>query len=70
MPSSLVLLVFNRAYKLEIHSVMVVFSTQLCELLPFLSAFNSPPPPPPPPPIPCVNKFLVTLYCTVCTRIQ
>jgi hypothetical protein len=27
-------MVFNRAYRLEIQSVMLVFSTQLCELLP------------------------------------
>ncbi len=28
------LLVFNSVYRLEIQSVMLVFSTQLCELLP------------------------------------
>ncbi len=28
------LLVFNRIYRLEIQSVMLVFSTQLCKLLP------------------------------------
>jgi hypothetical protein len=38
-----------RVYRLE--TVMLVFSTQICELLPLLSSlwFNSPPPP-------CVNK--------------
>jgi hypothetical protein len=37
------LLVFNRAYRLVIQSVMLVFSTQLCELLPLV---HSPLPPP------------------------
>jgi len=41
--------VFIRVYRLEIHtqSIMLLFSTQLCELLPlYLSLwFNSPPPP-------------------------
>jgi hypothetical protein len=39
------LLVFKRVYRLEIQSVLLVFSTQLCELLPLyiLSAwFTSP----------------------------
>ncbi len=42
------LLVFNRVYRLEIQSVMLVFSTQLCELLPLLPSlwFTSPTPPP------------------------
>ncbi len=40
--------VFIRAYRLEIQSVMLVFSTQLCELLPISHSlwFNSLPPPP------------------------
>jgi hypothetical protein len=39
---------FIRVYRLEIQSVMSVFSTQLCELLPPYSSlwFNSPPLPP------------------------
>jgi hypothetical protein len=39
------LLVFNRVYRLEILSVMLVFSTQLCELLPLLPSlwFTFPP---------------------------
>jgi hypothetical protein len=39
--------VFSRVYRLEIKSVMLVFSTQLCELFPsnFLSGSLSPPPP-------------------------
>jgi hypothetical protein len=38
-------LVFIRVYRLEIQSVMLVFSSQLCELLPFYPSlwFNSPP---------------------------
>ncbi len=38
--------VFIRVYRLEIQSVMLVFLTQLCELLPFSPSFwfNSPPP--------------------------
>jgi hypothetical protein len=42
------LLVFNRVYRLEIKSVMLVFSTQHCELLPLLPSlwFTSPTPPP------------------------
>jgi hypothetical protein len=37
--------VLIRVYRLEIISVMLVFSTQICELLPLLSSlwFNSPP---------------------------
>jgi hypothetical protein len=38
------LLVFNRVCRLEIQSVMLVFFTQLCELLPF-SLDHLPPPP-------------------------
>ncbi len=39
--------------------VGIVFSTQLCELLPLSSSlwFNSPPSP-----LPCVNKYTVTVY--------
>jgi hypothetical protein len=49
--------VFISVYRLEIQSVMLVFSTQLWELLPLW--FNSPPPPP------CVNRYTVYTY-TVC----
>jgi hypothetical protein len=37
---------FIRVYKLEIQSVILVFSTKLCELLPLKPSlwFNSPPP--------------------------
>ncbi len=54
------LLAFNRVYRLEIQSVMLVFSTQLCKLLPLSPFlwFNSPSPP-------CVNKYTVYTY-TVC----
>jgi hypothetical protein len=40
--------VFTRIYRLEIQSVMLVFSTQLCELLPLSLSlwFNLPPLPP------------------------
>jgi hypothetical protein len=40
--------VFIKVYRLEIYSVMLVFSTQLCELLPLSPSlwFNSLPPPP------------------------
>jgi hypothetical protein len=39
--------VFIRVYRQEIQSVMLVFSTQLCELLPspLLSGSTLPPPP-------------------------
>jgi hypothetical protein len=39
------LLVFNRVYRLEIQSVMLVLSTQLCELLPLSPSlwFTHPP---------------------------
>ncbi len=42
------LLVFNKIYRLEIQSVMLVFSTQLCELLPLYPSlwFTSPTFPP------------------------
>ncbi len=52
--------VFIRVYRREIQSVMLVFSTQLCELLlPLPLSFNSPPP--------CVNKHTASTY-TVCKR--
>ncbi len=41
--------VFFRVYRLKIKSVMVVFSTQLCDFLPLsLSLWFNPPPPVPP----------------------
>jgi hypothetical protein len=40
--------VFIRVYRLETQSVMLVFSTPLCELCPSNLLFGSPPPPPPP----------------------
>jgi hypothetical protein len=45
--------VFIRVYRLEIHSVMLVFSTQLCLLPLYLLSGSTLPPPP----IPCVNKY-------------
>jgi hypothetical protein len=45
--------VFIRIYRLEIQSVMLVFSTQLCEPLPHLPF--SLVQPPPPLPLPCVK---------------
>jgi hypothetical protein len=42
------LLVFNRFYRLEILSVMLAFSTLLCELLHLNLPSGSPPPPLPP----------------------
>jgi hypothetical protein len=33
------LLVFNRVYRLELQSIMLVFSTPPCALLPLLSCF-------------------------------
>jgi hypothetical protein len=50
--------VFIRVYRLEIQSVMLVFSTQLCEMLllsPFFLVQLSP--------LPCVNKY--TAYINV-----
>jgi hypothetical protein len=41
------LLVFNRVYRLEIQSVMLVFSTQLLHYCPSNLLSGSPPPPPP-----------------------
>jgi hypothetical protein len=40
------LLVFNKVYRLEIQSVMLVFSTQVCELLPLEPSLLSDSPPP------------------------
>ncbi len=56
--------VFNKVYRLEIQSVMLVFSTQVCELLPLFPShwFTSSPHPPPPP---GVNKYSVYTY-SVC----
>jgi hypothetical protein len=45
--------VFKRVYKLDIQSVMLVFSIQLCELFPFSLVQLSPPSP-----LPCVNNIL------------
>ncbi len=59
---------------LEIQSVMSVYSTQLCELLPFppitfslvqLSTL----PPPPSPPVPCLNKNIVHTYAVCKGRV-
>jgi hypothetical protein len=52
--------VFISVYRLEIRTVMLVFSTQLCELLPhspsvwfnYLHPF----------PLPCVNKYMYVNY--------
>jgi hypothetical protein len=52
--------VFIRVYRLEIQSIMLVFSTQLCELLPLYPSlwFTSP--------LPCVHilQEFNTLYLT------
>ncbi len=51
--------VFIRVYRLEIHSVMLVFSTQFCELLALSHSLwlNSPP-------LPCVSKYIyVGMQC-------
>ncbi len=47
---------FIRVYRLEVHSVLLVFSTQFLNLLPLQPSlwFNSPPSP-----RPCVNKYTV-----------
>jgi hypothetical protein len=55
------LIVFNRVYRLEIQSVMLVFSTQLCELLPplpFSLVQLSPLRP-----LPCINKYMPRIQC-------
>ena len=57
MPS---LLVFNRAYRLEIQSVMLVFSTGFVNSAPLTFSLVSSPFPTPP--FPCVNKYTVLTY--------
>ncbi len=59
------LLVFNRVYRLEILSVMLVFSTSFVNYCPsnLLSGWL----PLPPSPLPCVNKYTVYAY-SVCKR--
>ncbi len=54
------LLVFNRVYRLEIQSVMLVFSTQLCELLYCSSSILSGSSPP-------IPKVKVQYIQTVCS---
>jgi hypothetical protein len=49
--------VFIRVYRLEIQSVMLVFSTQLFELLPLVQLY-----PPPPPPF-LVSKYGIYRQC-------
>ena len=54
--------VFIKVYRLELHfNHMLVFLTQLCELLTLQSSFwfNSSPPHP----LPCVNKYKVCIQC-------
>jgi hypothetical protein len=53
------LLVFNGIHRLETQSVMLAFSTQLCELVPLSPSpwFN------PPPPFPCVNNVYMYTVC-------
>ncbi len=55
--------VFIKVYRLEKQSFMLVFSTQLCELLPFSLSllFN-------PLPVPSVNNYSV--YCSVYTYLH
>jgi hypothetical protein len=55
----------SRVYRLEIQSVMLVFSTQPCELLPLSLLTGSTPPPTP---LSCVNKYVVYTYCVQCVR--
>jgi hypothetical protein len=56
------LLVFNKVYRLEKQSVMLIFSTQLCELLPFLPyLFKTSLPPPP--------YLCEYVYCAVYTTV-
>jgi hypothetical protein len=52
--------VFIRFYTLEVQSVMLVFSTQLCELLPLSPSLLSIPPPPP-----RVNKYTIVYTFTL-----
>jgi hypothetical protein len=55
--------VFTRVYRLEIHLVKLVFSTQLCEIMPVSSLwFNSPPLP-----LPCIS-ILYTYKCIQCVK--
>jgi hypothetical protein len=54
------LLVCNRVYRLEIQSVMLVFSTQLFEILSLYLLSISPPP------LPCVNKNVYVFIQCVC----
>ncbi len=56
------LLVFNRVYRLEIQSVMLVFSTGFVKhcLSNLLHGQLSPPPP-----LPCVNKYVYTVHTYV-----
>ncbi len=53
------LLVFNRVYRLEIQSVMLVFSTPLVNKRPSNLLTGSPTPLPT---LPCVNKYTVYTY--------
>jgi hypothetical protein len=52
------LLVFHRVYRLEIQSVILVFSTPFVNLRPpsTFSLFHQPPPPPH---LPCANNYSV-----------
>jgi hypothetical protein len=52
--------VFIRVYRLEIQSVMLVFSTQLCELLPLYPSLWFIPPPHP---LPCVKVQYIQTVC-------
>ncbi len=53
---------FIKVYRLELHSVMLVFSTQFCELLPPLT-FSLVQLSTPPSPFPCpVSKYQSTAY--------
>ncbi len=61
--------VFIRVYRLVIQSVMLVFSTQLCELFLLEPTLWFKPSPFPPPPPPCVNKYTVFTY-TVCRGVM
>jgi hypothetical protein len=54
--------VFIRFYRLQIQSVLLIFSTQLCELLPLSGSTL------PPTPLPCVSKYTVFTYTVQCVR--
>ncbi len=56
--------VFIRVYRLVIQSVMLVFSTQLCDCSPSNLLFK-----PFPLPLPCVNYYTVYTY-TVCRGVM